>query len=128
MAETFAILCIDDDEDTLFITQLSLELDHAMLATTVRSPEEALVLLDTDTVIDCILLDEHMPTMSGTELLPRIRALAGHERTPVIFLTASVRARDLESYRAHGARGTIAKPFDPLTLASQVRRLLVGNG
>lgn len=124
MADPITILCIDDDADMLFIARLSLELDQGVAVTTARGGEAALRLLDaTARRFDCILLDMQMPTTGGAELLPLIRARPDYAAVPIIFLTASVRSHDREAHRALGACGTIAKPFDPLTLAAQVRTL-----
>jgi two-component system OmpR family response regulator len=125
MAETLNVLCIDDDEDALIIAGISLGLDREISARTARGGSDALAILrQPDTRVDCILLDVRMPDISGPDLLTVIRTLGGHARTPVIFLTASVREVDAKHYAALGAIGMIAKPFDPLALAAQVRRLV----
>jgi len=43
--------------------------------------------------------------------------------TPVIFMTAKVQPREIQHYRDLGALDVIAKPFDPMTLAEQVRSI-----
>jgi CheY-like chemotaxis protein len=40
-------------------------------------------------------------------------------------MTAKVMANDRENYRALGAAGIIAKPFDPMTLSDQIREIWV---
>jgi response regulator of citrate/malate metabolism len=81
---------------------------------------EALRVLGTSPV-DLVLLDVHLPDMSGLDVLRRMRA-AGHT-TDVIMVT---RARDLEVVRAaiaFGATQYLVKPFT----ASAVRAKLEGN-
>jgi CheY-like chemotaxis protein len=43
---------------------------------------------------------------------------------PVIFLTGLARSAELARLHAAGARGVIAKPFDPRALVSQVEQML----
>jgi two-component system OmpR family response regulator len=125
MGKRLNILCVDDDEDIRAILEMSLGLDGVTDARTVSSEREALELLSgTAWQPDCILLDVRISDTDGRALLDKIRRLTKHAATPVIFLTASVRHADLESYRALGAAGVIAKPFDPLALASHIRSLL----
>ncbi|NND44205.1 MAG: hypothetical protein HKN58_02700, partial [Xanthomonadales bacterium] len=38
-------------------------------------------------------------------------------------MTARIQAHDVDGYERLGAIGVIAKPFDPVTLASQVREI-----
>lgn len=43
--------------------------------------------------------------------------------TPVIFMTAKVQPSEIQQYRDLGALDVIAKPFDPMMLAEQVRSI-----
>ena len=43
--------------------------------------------------------------------------------TPVIFMTAKVQATEIAKYRALGALDVIAKPFDPMRVSEQIRRI-----
>lgn len=125
MPDMLRILCVDDDEDALFVTLLSLQLDDYIAASSARGAAIGLDLLrDTDRNFDCLLLDVRMPGMSGTDMLRNVRALPKYAETPVIFLTASVLDSDLADYRQIGALGLIAKPYNPLTIAADVRRLM----
>jgi FixJ family two-component response regulator len=72
---------------------------------------------------DCLVLDIHLPGMSGFELYRRL-ALAGKE-TPAIFITAhdepAVRE---EAERLGGAGSYLPKPFSGRTLLDAVARAL----
>ena len=70
-----------------------------------------------------LLLDVMMPGMDGPTTLARLRELPATREVPVIFMTAKVQAREIEHYKALGALGVISKPFDPMTLAAQVKAL-----
>jgi CheY-like chemotaxis protein len=43
---------------------------------------------------------------------------------PVVFLTAKAIAAELERLKVLGAAGVLTKPFDPMTLARELRALL----
>ena len=64
-----------------------------------------------------------MPDMDGPTTLKHLRQHAELADTPVIFMTAKVQDNEIDYYRSLGAIGYIAKPFDPMTLAAQVRQL-----
>ena len=42
---------------------------------------------------------------------------------PVVFMTAKVQSQEIAHYRALGALDVIGKPFDPMTLAQQLRTI-----
>jgi len=61
---------------------------------------------------DVVLMDIHMPGMSGIETLRHLRALpAPVSATPVIALTADVISRRPDEYRALGFQDFVAKPI-----------------
>lgn len=74
---------------------------------------------------DCVLLDIHMPGMSGLRVQTRLNA-AGFE-LPVVFITASDDA-DIER-RALGAGGlrVLRKPFSNAVLIEAVEAALHGR-
>ena len=55
------------------------------------------------------------------DLLAALRARPATAATPVIFLTAKAQPEEIARLRALGAIEVLAKPFDPMTLADQVR-------
>lgn len=72
---------------------------------------------------ELILLDVMMPEMDGPATLLALRQLPNLARVPVVFMTAKVQPQEVANYRALGAADVIAKPFDPMTLADQVRAI-----
>ena len=121
------ILHVDDEPDIREVAAMSLAIDPAIKVRSVRSGEEALEMLATGWRPDVILLDVMMPDLDGPGTLQRLRNMPGHETTPVIFMTARAQASERVSFIDLGAIGVIIKPFDPMTLASQVRDILA-NG
>lgn len=119
------LLYVDDEPDLREVAVMSLELDPDFEVRDCGSGEAALDIAR-DWQPALILLDMMMPGMDG----PATRlALAERPDTadiPVVFVTARTQAQDVEALMALGARGVIAKPFDPMALAGQVRALLHG--
>ena len=114
------VLHVDDEPDMRLLVKLSLELDTGMSTRSASSGPEA---LDATTYWrpDVILLDAVMPGMDG---LATLRALQTNPKTagiPVLFLTGRCGAGDIDSFKASGSAGVIAKPFDPQALAAAIR-------
>jgi len=121
------ILYVDDEDDIREIAQMSLELEPEFEVRTCSSGAEALA----DAAAwrpDLILLDVMMPDMDGPETLKRLAASQPTASIPVVFITARTQTHEVERYLNMGAVGVIAKPFDPLALAGEVRKLLASAG
>lgn len=117
------VLLIDDDEDIRSLGQLSLE-DIGQFETVIAASAREGIELAVATLPDLILLDVMMPDMDGFATLEELRSSPELKDIPVIFLTASGRPEDVDSYRRRGALGFIPKPFDPMTLPAQIRELI----
>jgi DNA-binding response OmpR family regulator len=117
------VLIIDDDADIRKIAGLSLSRLGGMDVIEASSGAEGLRKAH-DEQPDVILLDMMMPTMDGSETLAALRAQPATARTPVIFLTAKAVQVEVERMRDLGAAGVLIKPFDPRTLAADVRALV----
>ena len=61
--------------------------------------------------------------MDGPATLKAMRDTLALGDTPVIFMTAKVQAAEVAKYRALGALDVIAKPFDPMQVSDQIRRI-----
>jgi CheY-like chemotaxis protein len=72
---------------------------------------------------DLVLLDVMMPEMDGPSTLAALRELPGMARIPVVFMTAKVQFAEITYYKSLGAREVISKPFDPMLLSDQLRRI-----
>jgi two-component system OmpR family response regulator len=121
---TLSILHVDDEPDIREVAAMALDLDPDVELTSSESGEAALVLLQAGLRPDVILMDVMMPRLDGPGALRRLRELPGLETTPVIFMTARAQSAELDAYLKLGAIGVITKPFDPMSLAGQVRDLL----
>ena len=117
------LLYVDDEEDIREVALLALELDPEFDVTACASGEEALAIA-ASLAPDLILLDVMMPRLDGPATLARLRANQLTAQVPVVFITARTQAPEQARLLALGARAVIAKPFDPMTLASVVRGYL----
>lgn len=121
-ADLVRILYVEDDPDIREVVEFALE-DEGFDLIACASGQEALAKAQGLTV-DVLLLDVMMPGMDGPTTLAGLRALPLMAATPVIFMTAKVQMAEIESYQLIGALGVIAKPFDAMTLADDIRGLL----
>jgi len=117
------ILYVEDDADIQSVTKIALELIGGFILLTCSSGREALDAATLEFAPNLLLLDVMMPDMDGPTTLKHLRQHAELADTPVIFMTAKVQDNEIDYYRSLGAIGYIAKPFDPMTLAAQVRQL-----
>jgi DNA-binding response OmpR family regulator len=120
MKELRHILCVDDEEDIQEVVKLCLEMDGGYAIDTCAGGAEALAFL-AHTQPDLILLDVMMPGMDGPATFAAMKAK--NVNVPVIFMTARVRGAEIVQYLEMGAAGVVPKPFDPVTLAADVRQL-----
>ena len=73
---------------------------------------------------DVILLDMMMPGLTGRETLVEMRKIPALANTPAIFMTARAQVVELNALRDAGAAEVISKPFDPMSLADQIKAVL----
>jgi len=71
-----------------------------------------------------ILMDIHLPGMSGIEALKALRVEAATAAIPVIAITASVMQESLREVMAAGFDDLIEKPINVLGFLDKVRSLL----
>ena len=120
MASLKRILFVEDDMDVQMIGKYSLEITGGFEIQACSSGAEALDEVELFAP-HLFLLDVMMPEMDGIETLQRLRKIEGHETTPVIFMTAKCAPEDIEEYIALGALHVIPKPFDAVSLATQIK-------
>lgn len=116
-------LVIDDEEEVRQFLQLSLETVGGMTVIEASTGEEGVARARRDRP-DFILLDMMMPGMDGAATFSALRASADTSEIPVVFLTSKAIAPDGRRLEDLGADGVLRKPFDPMTLASDIRTIL----
>lgn len=114
------ILYVEDEPDIQAVARIALETLGGFSLQVCSSGFEAL-----DKAVafapQLLLLDVMMPGMDGPSTLAELRKLSGLASTPAIFMTAKVQPSEVAQYKALGAAEVIAKPFDPMTLSTQIR-------
>lgn len=120
MIETVAckrILIIDDDDHIRKVVGACLRTLGRWEVILAASGQEALAKVEAEKP-DAIVLDVEMPQMDGIVFLKRLRANPQFQTIPVVLLTGTLlRPQQLA---ALGVRAAIAKPFNPLTLTTQI--------
>lgn len=115
------IMVVDDTPLNLLVLMNVLKEDYDV--TIVESALLALPLL-AEEAFDLILLDIMMPEMDGFTAFGKIREIPGHERTPIIFVTAST-DRTSERYGLQlGAVDFIFKPIRADLVLLRIRNIL----
>lgn len=113
------------DDHALFRNGLiSLLESRQISAKAAASPEQGLEEIP-DLLIDIILLDLRMPSMSGIEVLKALKDQ--NEKTPIVMLTTSTEERDLRDCLKHGAQGYLLKDMDPDELVEALNEVSTGS-
>lgn len=115
------VLHVDDDPMNLRVVQEILGAfgHQAVMACSGAEALERLALEH----FDLMLLDIHMPGMTGIDVIERLRSSDGPERNvPVIALTADVYSRRPAEYVALGFNDFVSKPILVAGLMATIKR------
>ena len=117
------ILLIDDEETIQEVVQVGIEIEVGWQVLIASSGMEGITLAK-DQQPDAILLDVMMPDMDGISTLLKLKANSLTKSIPVILLTAKTQATDKKQFQNLGVVGIITKPFNSMTLASRIAKIL----
>jgi two-component system, OmpR family, alkaline phosphatase synthesis response regulator PhoP len=117
------ILIIEDDEDVRCVASLSLSLIGGLEVLEAEGGEQGLDLAVREKP-DAILLDLIMDEMDGSQTITALKKNPHTQDIPVVFLTTRTLSSDSSLMRSLGAAGILHKPFDPMTLASQLQEII----
>jgi CheY-like chemotaxis protein len=117
------ILVVDDNDDIRDLARLCLETVDGWVVLTASSGAAAIESAR-ENQPDAVLLDMMMPEMDGLTTFRHLQSDESTRDIPVLLFTAKLQARDRQIWNGTAIRGTIAKPFDPLTLGAQVSKTL----
>jgi len=121
--EIHKVLLVEDEADIRKVAQISLQFRGGWEVTLAADGEECLRMATTDRP-DLILLDCMMPKMDGYETCRRLKGDSSLREIPVIFLTAKSQESEVRKGLALGAIGYLIKPFNPMSLAAEIREIL----
>lgn len=115
------ILIIDDEDDIREVAALSLEATAGWQITTASSGQAGIEAAKAARPApDAILMDVMMPGLDGPSTFRMMQQDSAISSIPVILLTAKVQGVDQRRFAGLGVAAVLFKPFDPLTLASQI--------
>jgi two-component system, OmpR family, response regulator len=117
------VLFADDEPDARDIIGASLERDPFFVSRGCTSGDEA-VAMAIEWRPDLTLLDVTMPETDGPTALAKLKADKRTAPIPIVFVTARAHPRERQRFKELGATGVIAKPFDPMRLAIELRRFV----
>ncbi|MDF1726476.1 MAG: response regulator [Sulfitobacter sp.] len=117
------LLHVEDDADIREIAQMSLEMSGDFEIVQCESGEKALATV-ADYTPDVFLLDMMMPGMTGRQTLEKMREMPHLKNVPAIFMTARAQQSEQDELRQIGASEVISKPFDPMSLADQIKEIM----
>jgi CheY-like chemotaxis protein len=120
------ILIVDDEDDIRAVAALSLETVADWEVVVASSGAQGLARA-IEYQPDAILLDVMMPGMDGPATFHELRKNPATARIPVLLLTAKVQSSDQRSFADLGVEAVLLKPFDPLTLSTQIAAVLGWN-
>jgi two-component system, NtrC family, response regulator HydG len=115
------VLLVDDEERILTTSKLCLQGSGIDDVQTLSDSSELMPLL-ADEQVAVIVLDLHMPSPSGMELLPKI--IHDHPQVPVIIVTADDEIETVVECVKTGAFDYLVKPVDSRRLVTCVGKAL----
>ena len=121
---SFHILHVDDDDDTRGIIAFALGRDGHRVDST-ASADEALQKFQPGTY-DLIILDLHMPHVSGIDLFRQIKQI--DPRAAVMFLSADARTPAMEEAIGESAVAYLTKPCGPDELRDAIAAFQTKSG
>lgn len=121
-SELQRILYVEDEPDIQAVAQIALESVGGFTMKVCQNGKQALAEA-ADFKPDLLLLDVMMPDMDGPTTLVELHKQPELADVPAVFMTAKVQPQEVAQLRTMGAVDVITKPFDPMTLSDQIRKI-----
>lgn len=119
--EKYKVMVVDDMKSNLHMLRGILEDMYDL--TLLKSGEQALVYLRHNPPPALIIMDIDMPDMDGIEATKRIKQIIG-DKVPVLFVTSLSDRDTVLKCREIGAAGYIIRPYKPVYIKAEVKRLI----
>lgn len=113
-------MLVDDEPHVLEVLRVTLE-DLGFRTIEAADGPSALSMAQQEAP-DLVVLDVMLPSMSGLEVCRTLKQ--SDDGTPIILLTARSGEEDEKAGKDAGADRYLTKPFSPLTLLTEVVKLL----
>jgi diguanylate cyclase (GGDEF)-like protein len=120
------VMMIDDEETTIDVLQAFLENEGYKRFVTTSESSRAMELITSENP-DVLLLDLHMPKVTGFDILTLLRRDQRFRHMPVIVLTSATDSDTKLKALQLGASDFLAKPVDPSELALRLRNTLAAK-
>ncbi|MCC6388847.1 MAG: response regulator [Dehalococcoidia bacterium] len=115
------VMYVEDNRANALLVERALAAHANVTLSVIPNAEEALVRIASHTP-DLMLLDLHLPGMSGEDLLVRLRGESRFAGLPVVIITADAAAATSDRLLARGATMHMTKPIDIRMLVDVVRK------
>jgi len=130
---TGPLLYVENDENDIFLFHRALKrIGFAYRFESVKNGREALAYLQGSgpyanrqqfPLPELLVLDLKMPEMSGLDVLKWVRLQPAFAALPVLLLSSSTQASDIEEARKLGANAYAVKPGTPLQLEQMLKTI-----
>jgi len=121
METTRPILIAEDDPDQLEMLSNAL-LDAGFNVAAVHRGDDVLPRIE-ELHPSLVIIDVHMPGLSGFEVLKRIRQSKDLKALPVVLVSAYYSSEKLEAMIMLGANSGFSKPFEMREMIQEAQRL-----
>ena len=122
--EATRVLYVEDNVVNAILFQEAMRLCGNVELRMAEDGAETLALVR-DWLPDVLVLDAHLPDMTGFELLDRLRGLSELCNVPAYMCSAAAMPADLQRAREAGFKGYWTKPIDIALIVSQIDALAV---
>jgi CheY-like chemotaxis protein len=118
------ILCIDDNEDNVFLLQhlFKRKYPDIQLHTAMTGRDGIRAAIDDQPAL--ILLDNRLPDLNGEQVLRQLAATPATAAIPVVILSGDSDPVTIDELLAAGAGDYLVKPFDIHKLMATIGRYL----
>ncbi|MFN8508419.1 MAG: response regulator [Dehalococcoidia bacterium] len=115
------VMYVEDNRANALLVERALAAHANVTLSVIPNAEEALTRIASQAP-DLMLLDLHLPGMSGEDLLVRLRREPRFATLPVVIITADAATSTSDRLLAHGATMHMTKPIDIRMLVDVVRK------
>jgi DNA-binding response OmpR family regulator len=122
------VIFVEDEPDIRSIVEMAMQLDNSICYKSFADGRSALAFAsESRQHFDMALLNFRLPYMTGIELHRQLRLIPILSNIVTTLITAHVLEDDIAIYKSTGIAGYISKPFNPVTLAMQLRAIYEEN-
>lgn len=121
-AAPMRVLYVEDNRINAMLFEEALR-PHPELALSVAEDGESALSMARDNLPDVLVLDAHLPGMSGFEVLAALRTVPGLEAVPAFMCSADALPEDLARARDAGFAGYWTKPINIVEVTTTLREL-----